>query len=1026
MAIKDTALNIVIRAKDLTRGTLAKFRKDLDKTEESAERASSGLSKLATRAGQAVAAFVGFETIRRSILAVLTTGDKFEKLGIQLSSVMGSLEEGERATAWIKDFTRNTPLQLEQVTEAFITLKNFGLDPQNGTLQAIVDQNEKLGGGYERLIGITRALGQAQAKQKLQGEEILQLVERGVPVWALLAEVTGKSTAELNKMSSAGELGTDVINQLIQAMGEQSTGAAAKNMSTLSGLVSNLKDTWQNFLNTVAESGALDYARDQLKALSDRIAVLGENGTLTRWAKEASDAIIALGQGIKATAGFIVSALPAIKAFGLAWAAVKLKNVTADLLGLGVQLGTKIPEGARKAALSLNGLKFASLAGGAAFFITQLNGLVDAFQQLRAARKALDDSLSAGAKVEEEAARRIQQYQEQTGFAASSLDDLIAAQESGIAVFDAANEQWITGRDAVEAYKASLESTEDAVEQTADTLSTRIAAAAENVVREFAKLRADGDSTDKALDEIFKGRDLTVTQDVLAVVTALQSLKDEGQITATELETGLGAALKNLTANELRAFQINAEIAFAEGRINAQAFAETIDGTVRAALERLSVDITKVETGISGVGTKAIADFNLITQSIEKTGASGEQQAEKVKAAFLAAFAQIETKAGREELLAGLRNALDAGIINLSEFNALLDQAGLTALGTEKSFDQVGESAKRATSSVRELGQASREAGTAAEEGASRGGGAYAIMTGAIQGYTEQVAALSDATRARFVDLATGVKGAGTALKDDLNTQLAEANARIKEIRLQGLRTFDATGLQGALGKLGTSAAQATKEFLQQKIAVTDLGQSYESGAISAESFVVRAEQAVGNARLLDQATLDQFRGQIAAARAEMERLRDSTQSTMASLQDELDQLRGNTAAIEERRFQARIQELEEQLAYAEAVGEEQSIRAAQESLRLAQEIKRVKDAERQAAQAERRAQQQERLKAQSGFNGGENSRRDSTPGVPSNNRTIRLDLQSNGQPLATLNGVDEREARALLDALERAGLNLG
>ncbi|MCW7554954.1 tape measure protein [Endozoicomonas gorgoniicola] len=65
----------------------------------------------------------------------------------------------------------------QQVADAFTALKNFGLDPMDGTLQAIVDQTSKLGGGMERLNGISLALGQAWAKQKLQGEEILQLVE---------------------------------------------------------------------------------------------------------------------------------------------------------------------------------------------------------------------------------------------------------------------------------------------------------------------------------------------------------------------------------------------------------------------------------------------------------------------------------------------------------------------------------------------------------------------------------------------------------------------------------------------------------------------------------------------------------------------------------------------------------------------------------------------------------------------------------------------------------------------------------
>ena len=49
----------------------------------------------------------------------------------------------------------------------------------------------------------------------------------------------------------------------------------------LSGYVSNLKDSWKNFLDEVAQSGALSYAKDQLKGISDQISVMSEDGRLS-------------------------------------------------------------------------------------------------------------------------------------------------------------------------------------------------------------------------------------------------------------------------------------------------------------------------------------------------------------------------------------------------------------------------------------------------------------------------------------------------------------------------------------------------------------------------------------------------------------------------------------------------------------------------------------------------------------------------------------------------------------------------
>ena len=271
----------------------------LKKVARDANQASASVGILARRFTGLVGAATGLYAIKRGLESILTTGDKFERLSVQLKAIMGSMAEGERALSWIKEFTRNTPFQLEEVSEAFVRLKAFGLDPMDGTMQAIVDQAAKLGGGMERLNGITLAVGQAWAKQKLQGEEILQLVERGVPVWELLEKATGKNVQELQKLSSAGKLGRDTIALLVAEIGNSAEGAAAKNMTLLSGYVSNLKDSWQQFLATVADSGALDYTKDVLGNIARRIEVMNQDGRLQALAQKVSNAFVAMGDAIQ-------------------------------------------------------------------------------------------------------------------------------------------------------------------------------------------------------------------------------------------------------------------------------------------------------------------------------------------------------------------------------------------------------------------------------------------------------------------------------------------------------------------------------------------------------------------------------------------------------------------------------------------------------------------------------------------------------------------------------------------------------
>ncbi|MBO9496994.1 tape measure protein, partial [Thalassotalea sp. G20_0] len=288
------------RADESARQTARSLRNsNLEKTARDAESASTSVGKLTRRFLGLAAATTGLYALSRSIQGVLKTGDQFERLAVQMEAVTGSAESARQATQWIKDFTRNTPYQLEEVSEAFVRLKAFGLDPMDGTMQALVDQASKLGGGMERLNGISLAVGQAWAKQKLQGEEILQMVERGIPVWDLLQKVTGKNVQELQKLSSAGLIGRDVMRELILEIGKSSEGAAAKNMSLLSGYVSNLKDSWQQFQDEVAKSGVLDYARESLAGIAAEIERMNQNGQLPELAKRISDAFIAMGDAFK-------------------------------------------------------------------------------------------------------------------------------------------------------------------------------------------------------------------------------------------------------------------------------------------------------------------------------------------------------------------------------------------------------------------------------------------------------------------------------------------------------------------------------------------------------------------------------------------------------------------------------------------------------------------------------------------------------------------------------------------------------
>ena len=269
MADDIVTLGIAVDSRDVK-----KAEKDLDSLAHTSRTVESNVNRMASAFSNTLkgaVAGIGFGVVAKDIL---DTNRQMEMLRTSLTSVTGSIDAGKDAFKRIQEFAISTPYEIQDLTKAFVSLQNFGIQPTNKVMEAITNQASKLGASTETLNGITLALGQAWAKGKLQGEEILQLVERGVPVYELLAQATGKSTTELQKMSEKGLLTRDVITKLIEKMGELSSGSNARAMETLNGQISNLSDAWHQFEDTLLNDKGEGYIKSFVSSVTREIGVL--------------------------------------------------------------------------------------------------------------------------------------------------------------------------------------------------------------------------------------------------------------------------------------------------------------------------------------------------------------------------------------------------------------------------------------------------------------------------------------------------------------------------------------------------------------------------------------------------------------------------------------------------------------------------------------------------------------------------------------------------------------------------------
>lgn len=213
---------------------------------------TSSLTGLHALTNSALQAYAANENLVSSLDALVAKQ-------IALTKEMEITEARKKSTAvtqelveWTQKLGIQSPFSQDGIANSFKMAMAFGMNINMAkqATAALVDFTAATGQSAYVMEGAMMAMGQAFSKGKLQGEEALQLIERGVPVWEYLRRVTGKTNAELQDMSSKGVItAKQAIDALIQGMNEDFGGAAASSQYSIEGLLSSFED-----LGTVAKT----------------------------------------------------------------------------------------------------------------------------------------------------------------------------------------------------------------------------------------------------------------------------------------------------------------------------------------------------------------------------------------------------------------------------------------------------------------------------------------------------------------------------------------------------------------------------------------------------------------------------------------------------------------------------------------------------------------------------------------------------------------------------------------------------
>ncbi|WP_299733984.1 tape measure protein [uncultured Endozoicomonas sp.] len=247
-----------------------------------ASSASAGIDKMGNRAliGGAGLTFAFKKTF-------VDTAAEFERFEVILSRLEGSSAKGKQAMDWVSDFAASTPYELNQVTDSFVKLKAYGLDPiQGNLLRTLGDTSAAMGKPLEQAV---EAMADA-----ITGENE-RLKEFGIKARAEGQKIVYEYTANGETMTKvADKSNRAMIQSTLQGIWNDKYGGAMNDLSkTWGGMTSNMSDQWTRFQNMVMSQGAFQELKGEIEGVLGTLNQMNDDGTLNDKAKVISEELVA-------------------------------------------------------------------------------------------------------------------------------------------------------------------------------------------------------------------------------------------------------------------------------------------------------------------------------------------------------------------------------------------------------------------------------------------------------------------------------------------------------------------------------------------------------------------------------------------------------------------------------------------------------------------------------------------------------------------------------------------------------------
>ena len=211
------------------------------------------------------------------LTSIVQVRGQFQQLEISFETMLGSKSKAHELMQQMEETAAKTPFDLDGVANGAKQLLAYGesADKVNDTL---VRLGNIASGLSLPLNDIVYLYGTTMVQGRLYAADVRQFTGRGIPLVKELAKMYGVTADEIYNMVSAGKIGFPDVQKVLNKLtdeGGQFYNLMEKQSKSLTGMISNLGDTWDQVQDHLGEqnqdlfAGAINAAGYFLEHLED-------------------------------------------------------------------------------------------------------------------------------------------------------------------------------------------------------------------------------------------------------------------------------------------------------------------------------------------------------------------------------------------------------------------------------------------------------------------------------------------------------------------------------------------------------------------------------------------------------------------------------------------------------------------------------------------------------------------------------------------------------------------------------------